>query len=175
MDPAYTVHSSAFSGTPFHSMTVLHAGTRYSIRISPESVVGTSFHSRYVELLAHLHQTDGRDVSKPAAFDIIRALQQLLWSACRLIAEAHANTHPPGAEDIQRYVRPPTVHIDVVKDGHGVVGKLIGDVPRTTSRLAQSADGLTNIYTWGIAPVPIHELSISSDVMSQHSQQTSFS
>jgi hypothetical protein len=74
MEKGYIVHSSTFFGSPPHNMTVWHAGTQYSIRISPDALVGTGFHSIYEKLLAELNEGDGNGLLKHSPFKIIEAL-----------------------------------------------------------------------------------------------------
>jgi hypothetical protein len=172
MEEEYISHSSEFFCTPPHSMIVSQAGTQFSIRISPDALVGTDFHSEYNELLAQRNERDENGLPKHFLLDIYKALKQLVWKTCKSVSETslHANPEPstPPERSLQDYIQPPTLHLTLAKNAHssnGVAAKIVGDsssneYPWLTSRTAQTARHLhlTNTYSFDTAPVPTQDL-----------------
>ncbi|KAM0706315.1 hypothetical protein Q7P35_005641 [Cladosporium inversicolor] len=172
MEKAYAVHSSNFFGSSPHSLIVRYAGTQYSIRMSPEVLVGTDFHSTYKGLLAEMNERDENGLPKHSILKTIDALQQLVWKTCTPVYEAYGKTEEPfKPETLQEYIQPPTLHIALTKDARsedGVIAKVIGDssnsYPWDTSRTAQNNSNITNSYSWDVAPVPAQDLTPDSTV-----------
>jgi hypothetical protein len=174
MKEEYTLHSSEFFGPPPHSMIVSQAGTQYSIRISPETLVGTAFHSRYDDLLAQTKENERDENGLPKhpfqLLGIYKALQHLVWKSCKSVSETYLcpNQEPstPPETSLQDYIQPPTLHLTLVKDAHssnGVAARIIGDssrnnYPWATSHTAQTAPNLTNSYSFDLAPIPTQTL-----------------
>lgn len=153
METACIVHTSNFFGSPPHNMIVWYAETQYSIRIAPDALVGTGFHSIYNGLLAEMNERDQNGLPKHSPFKIIEALQQLVWKTCMSVSGAYANTEPSKPGSLQGYIQPPTLHIALAKDARGeggVVANVIGDVssdyPWNTSRAAETNSHITNSY-----------------------------
>jgi hypothetical protein len=175
MEEKYILHSSEFFGSPPHSMIVSQAGTQYSIRIAPETLVGTDFHSRYNDLLAQTKENERDENGLPKhpfqLLDIYKALQRLVWRSCKSVSETYlcANPEPstPPGTSLQDYIQPPTLHLTLIKDPHGengVVAEIFGDssrnnYPWATSHTAQTAPNLTNSYSFDLAPIPAQDLS----------------
>jgi hypothetical protein len=144
MEEKYILHSSEFFGSPPHSMIVSQAGTQYSIRIAPETLVGTDFHSRYNDLLAQTKENERDENGLPKhpfqLLDIYKALQRLVWRSCKSVSETYlcANPEPstPPGTSLQDYIQPPTLHLTLIKDPHGengVVAEIFGDSSRNIS------------------------------------------
>jgi hypothetical protein len=176
MEEKYILHSSEFFGSPPHSMIVSQAGTQYSIRIAPETLVGTDFHSRYNDLLAQTKENERDENGLPKhpfqLLDIYKALQRLVWRSCKSVSETYlcANPEPstPPETSLQDYIQPPTLHLTLVKDlcsSNGVIAKIVGDsscntYPWSTSHTAQTALHLTNSYSFDLAPIATKGLSL---------------
>jgi hypothetical protein len=171
MEKAYMMHSSDFFGNGPHNMTVSYARTQYSIRIRPETLVGTDFHSMYNDLLAEMNARDERGLLKLSYFETIKAIERLVWKTCKSVCEAYTNTESSEPESLQDYTQPSTLHIALAKDAScegGVAAKVIGDPssshPWDTSRIAQNNSYITNSYSWDIAPVPTQHFESSPAV-----------
>lgn len=153
-------------------MIVRCAGIQCSIRISPEALYGTGFHSVYKGLLAETNERDEDGLPKHSILKTIDALQQLVCKTCTPVCEAYGKTEAPSKpETLQEYLQPPTIHIALTRDAcgeGGVIPKVIGDLSRSypwdTSRIAQNNNHITNTYSWDIAPVPKQELKPGSMV-----------
>jgi hypothetical protein len=174
MKEEYILHSSEFFGPPPHSMIVSQAGTQYSIRISPETLVGTAFHSRYNNLLAQTKENERDENGLPKhpfhLLEIYKALQRLVWKSCKSVSEAYATNlegpSTPPERSLQDCIQPPTLHLTLVKDSHGgsgVIAKIVGDssrnnYPWATAHTAQTAPSITNSYSFDLAPVPTQSL-----------------
>jgi hypothetical protein len=173
----YILHSSEFLGAPPHSMIVSQAGTQYSVRISPETLVGTDFHSRYNDLLAQTKENERDENGLPKhpfqLLDIYKALQRLVWNTCKAVSETHADPKPPSTPpgtSLQDYIQPPTLHLTLAKNAHssnGVVATVVGDsssneYPWATAHTAQTARQITNSYSFDLAPIATKDLSLGS-------------
>jgi hypothetical protein len=173
----YILHSSEFFGPPPHSMIVSHAGTQYSIRISPETLVGTDFHSRYNDLLAQTKENERDEnglLKHPfRLLDIYKALQRLVWETCKSVSEISTTPERPSTppeRSLQDYIQPPTLHLTIVKDAHssnGIAATVVGDsssneYPWSTSHTAQTARQITNSYSFDLAPIVTKDLSLGS-------------
>jgi hypothetical protein len=173
MSEEYILHSSEFFSPPPHSMIVSYAGTQYSIRISPEALVGTDFHSRYNDLLAQTKENERDENGLPKhpfqLLDIYKALQHLVWETCKSVSETSMKPERPSTppeRSLQDYIQPPTLHLTIVKDAqseNGVTAKIVGDsstneYPWATAHTAQTARHLTNSYSFDLAPVATKDL-----------------
>jgi hypothetical protein len=168
------VHSSEFFNTPHHYMIVSYAGTHFSIRIDPETLVGTDFHSRYNDLLTKPNERDeetGLLKNPLQLLDTTKALQQLVWKTCKSVSEAYApnpedEPSTPPERTLQDYIQPRTLHLALVKDSqgeNGVSAKIVGDsssndYPWSTSHIAQTTTQLTNTYSFDVSPIPAQDL-----------------
>ncbi|WPG98459.1 Hypothetical protein R9X50_00125000 [Acrodontium crateriforme] len=171
MEGGCIVYSSNFLGNSPHSMVVWHAGMQYSIRISPDTLVGTGFHSTYEQLRAKLNQKAENGLPLHSPFKFIEDLQQLVWKACTSVSEAYANRKPREPANLQCYIQPLTIHIALAKDARakgGVGARIIGDIssnyPWDTSRAAQTNNHITNSYSWDIAPARKQDLELGPTV-----------
>ena len=180
MEKAYTVHSSNFFGNGAHSMTVSYVRTQYAIRIHPETLVGTDFHSKYNNLLAKMNERNGDDLLKPSYFETIEAIKRLVWKTCKSVCEAYANTGSSEPQSLQSYIQPQTLHIALAKDAHcegGVAAEVIGDLSSSyqwdTSRIAQNNSQVINSYSWDIAPVPTKHFELSPAVQTFQASELS--